>query len=143
MDNRPGASGYGSSSTAEQVAADWDGKDKVVIITGASAGLGLESARIMAARGAHIIMAVRDMDKATQRADVIRKQNAHAQLTLLKLDLTSMESVKSFVEAFRALRLPLHILMLNAVCCCCVANRASCMGIPKQRTREHMTRCIS
>ncbi len=174
---RRGPSGFGSSSTAAQVAADWDGKGKVVIITGASAGLGLEATRVLVKQGAHVRMltfmsdmhnpyaidtypapypthdliviiklshhpnisspnlnhpiipsppiisslppqvvaAVRDMEKATQRANAIRKEVADAKLTLLKLDLMSMQSVKSFVEEFRALGLPLHVLMLNAV----------------------------
>lgn len=111
----PGPSGFGSSATAAQVAADWDGQGKVVFVTGASAGLGLESTRVLAARGAHVIMAVRDMDKAKDRADAIKAQHPGATLTLLKLDLTSLADVRRCAQEFKALNLPLHVLMLNAV----------------------------
>lgn len=109
-----GPSGFGSGSTAEQVARKWDGNGKVVVITGASTGLGLEATRVMAQRGAEVIMGVRDMEKGKRNADKIRAQNPDAKLTLLPLDLASLTSVKAFAEEFKKLGKPLHILMLNA-----------------------------
>lgn len=86
-----------------------------MLITGASAGLGLESARVLAARGAHVVMAVRDYDKAKTRAEAIKSQHPGATLTLLKLDLTVLSDVRRCAQEFKSLNIPLHVLMLNAV----------------------------
>lgn len=70
---------------------------------------------MLAARGAHVVMAVRDMDKAKARADAIKQQHPDATLTLLKLDLNSLADVRHCAQEFKALNIPLHVLMLNAV----------------------------
>lgn len=106
--------GFHSASTAEEVSSGWDGRGKVVVITGASTGLGLESARVLAARGAEVIMGVRDMDKAKRNAEAITQRNPQAKLLLLPLDLASLASVKAFAKQVKALSKPLHVLVLNA-----------------------------
>lgn len=110
----PGPSGFGASSTAEQVAANWDGKGKTVLITGANTGLGQESARVLAARGADVVIAVRDTAKGAAVAEKIKAQHPGAAVSVLPLDLTSLASVEACARQFEGTGKPLHILMLNA-----------------------------
>lgn len=117
-------SGFHSGSTAGQVAASWDGAGKTVVITGASTGLGLEAARVLAARGAHVILGVRDMDKARRNADVIRQRQPGVKLTLLALDLASLASVREFAQAVIGLGDPVNVLMLNAGVAACPWSRS-------------------
>ena len=83
-----------------------------VIVTGASAGVGLYAALALAKRGCHVVMACRNLDKAKAAAQEVNiPQDSY---TLLKLDLASLQSVKDFVAAFRALGRPLTSLVCNA-----------------------------
>jgi light-dependent protochlorophyllide reductase len=107
-------SGYGSGSTAAEVAADWDGADKVAIVTGASAGLGVESAKALAARGCKVIMAVRDTAKGQKVLESIKAGLPSASLQVMHLDLDDLASVKAFAEAFKSSGQQLNILMCNA-----------------------------
>ena len=84
----------------------------VAIITGASSGVGLWTAKALATRGWLVIMACRDLAKAQRAAaDVGIPANAHR---LLHIDLGSQASVRKFAEEFHALGLPLDALLLNA-----------------------------
>lgn len=88
---------------------------KTILITGASSGIGLVSARVLAKAGAHVVMAVRNMKKA---AEVVASFGdvAPGSCTLMELDLSSLASVPAFVAEFnkRPDGAPLHVLMLNA-----------------------------
>jgi protochlorophyllide reductase len=85
---------------------------KTVIITGASSGVGLWAAKALGDRGWRVVMACRDLAKADAAA---RDTGIAAdRYLLLPLDLGSLESVRSFVAAFRALGLGLDALVLNA-----------------------------
>jgi protochlorophyllide reductase len=84
----------------------------VVIITGASSGVGLWAAKALADRGWHVVMACRDLGKAEAAA---RDTGiSEASRTLLHIDLGSLKSVRDFVAAFRATGLPLDAMVLNA-----------------------------
>jgi protochlorophyllide reductase len=84
----------------------------VVIITGASSGVGLWAAKALADRGWHVVMACRDLPKAEAAA---RETGIpEASRTLLHIDLGSLQSVRDFVAAFRATGLPLDAMVLNA-----------------------------
>ena len=84
----------------------------VVIITGASSGVGLWAAKALADRGWHVVMACRDLKKAEAAA---RETGIpEASRTLLHIDLGSLQSVRDFVAAFRATGLPLDAMVLNA-----------------------------
>jgi protochlorophyllide reductase len=85
---------------------------RVVIITGASSGVGLWSAKALADRGWHVVMACRDIAKAEAAAAEVSIPAASR--TLLHIDLGSMASVRGFVDAFHSLGLPLDALLLNA-----------------------------
>ncbi|KAJ3104094.1 hypothetical protein HDU97_009543 [Phlyctochytrium planicorne] len=89
---------------------------KVVIVTGASSGLGLISSVEMAKKGAHVIMAVRSVKKAEEVVEEAKKKHPNAKLniSIMEVELSSFASVRKFAEAFTKLKLPLHILMNNA-----------------------------
>ncbi|KAG8374312.1 hypothetical protein BUALT_Bualt11G0118600 [Buddleja alternifolia] len=110
----PGPSGFGSASTAEQVTERIDATNLTVIITGGASGIGLETARVLALRNAHVIIAARNIEAANEAKQLILKDNENARVDVLKLDLSSLKSVKEFADNFIALNLPLNILINNA-----------------------------
>ncbi len=82
---------------------------------GASAGLGLESAKVLAARGAEVILAVRNPAKAEKALATIKAAaGPDAKVTIMALDLESLASVKAFAQEFRASGRKLHVLLNNA-----------------------------
>lgn len=90
---------------------------KVIIITGASSGIGLEAARILAKKGAHVIMACRNLEKSQPLADEINADSAEAggKATLIRLDTTDLDSIDSFSNELQAASVTqLHVLLLNA-----------------------------
>ncbi|KAM0911731.1 hypothetical protein ACQ4PT_013328 [Festuca glaucescens] len=111
---KPGASGFGSASTAEQVTAGVDASALTVVVTGASSGIGLETSRVFALRGAHVIIAARNTEAASEAKKRITESNPTARVDVLKLDLSSLKSVRAFVDQFNSMNLPLNILINNA-----------------------------
>ncbi len=87
---------------------------RVALITGANTGIGLVTARELAARGAHVFIACRSVEKGHAAADEIRKATASVQVEVLALDLGDFESVRQCAKAFLARGLPLHLLINNA-----------------------------
>ncbi len=87
---------------------------KVVIVTGASSGLGLETASALAAKGATLIMAVRNTTKGEEAAKLIKATHPHAALHVMKLDLSDLISVRTFAEEFKNQYNTLSILINNA-----------------------------
>ena len=87
---------------------------KTALITGANSGLGLESARALAGKGAHVILAVRDEQKGRAALREITTQHPHASLELLPLDLTSLRSIRGAAERVCAAHARLDILLNNA-----------------------------
>ncbi|BAU02294.1 hypothetical protein VIGAN_11179300 [Vigna angularis var. angularis] len=117
--SRKGDSGFSSSSTAEEVTLGIHASALTAIVTGASSGIGAETARVLALRGVHVIMGVIDMMDAYNVKDSILKQIPTAKLDVMKLDLSSMASVHHFVDQFNSTALPLNILINNAGICAC------------------------
>ncbi|KAH9735822.1 NAD(P)-binding Rossmann-fold superfamily protein [Citrus sinensis] len=111
---RPGSSGFGSASTAEQVTDGIDATNLTAVITGGASGIGLETARVLALRKAHVIIAARNMAAANEAKQLILKEDDTARVDTLKLDLSSIASIKDFAQNFIALNLPLNILINNA-----------------------------
>jgi len=106
--------GFNWNSTAEQVARDISLEGKNVIVTGASAGIGVESARVLAKNGANVFLAVRNVQKGEEAAELIRKKHPESKLHVLQVDLSSLSSVRQFAENFNKLNIPLHVLLCNA-----------------------------
>lgn len=78
---------------------------------GGASGIGLETARVLALRKVHVIIAVRNMVSAKEAKQQILEENESARVDVMKLDLCSVNSITSFVDNFIALDLPLNILM--------------------------------
>ncbi|XP_066345752.1 short-chain dehydrogenase TIC 32, chloroplastic-like [Miscanthus floridulus] len=112
--NRKGPSGFSGASTAEEVTAGVDGHCLVAVITGASKGIGLETARVLALRGVHVVMAVRNVSAGLEAREAIVAKIPGARIDVLELDLSSIASVRRFASEFGCLNLPLNILINNA-----------------------------
>ncbi|KAK7315075.1 hypothetical protein VNO77_33607 [Canavalia gladiata] len=112
--SRNEGSEFSSSSTAEQVTHDIHGGDLTAIVTGASSGIGAETTRVLAMRGVHVIMAVRNLIAAEDVKQAIFKEIPTAKVDAMELDLSSMASVRKFASQFNASDLPLNILINNA-----------------------------
>mmetsp|Transcript_8046 Transcript_8046/g.16250 ORF Transcript_8046/g.16250 Transcript_8046/m.16250 type:complete len:160 (-) Transcript_8046:404-883(-) len=88
---------------------------KVAIVTGASAGVGQETARVLLAHGCHVIFAVRNVDKGEKVLQrFVEANTVSGKGAVLEMDLSDLRSVESFVAEFKRLELPLHILINNA-----------------------------
>ena len=87
---------------------------KYAVITGASSGIGFEAARAMAAKGAEIILAVRDISRGEACASRLRAEQRDAKLTVSAVDLASLASVKNFAERMEDTLPRLDILLNNA-----------------------------
>ncbi|XP_024369287.1 short-chain dehydrogenase TIC 32, chloroplastic isoform X2 [Physcomitrium patens] len=109
-----GPSGFGSKSTAEDVTADVDLTSKTIIISGATSGIGKESARVLAMKGAHVIMAIRNLKTGEEVKSEITRDVPKARVELMKLDLSSLASVRQFSDEFNNRKLPLNVLINNA-----------------------------
>ncbi|GMH34403.1 hypothetical protein BSKO_02237 [Bryopsis sp. KO-2023] len=103
-----------SRVTAEAVAKDWDGEGKVAVVTGGYSGIGLETARVLALQGCDVVIAGRDVEKGNAAVEGIKKEHRRARVRFSKLDLSSLPSVKSFVDNFGTSRSNLDILVNNA-----------------------------
>ncbi|KAE9618291.1 hypothetical protein Lal_00047671 [Lupinus albus] len=112
--SRKGGSGFSSSSTAQQVTDNIDATGLTAVVTGASSGIGTETTRVLALRGAHVIMGVRNMNAAKDVKEAILKEIPSAKVDAMELDLGSMDSVKKFASEFKSSGLPLNILINNA-----------------------------
>ncbi|MFI6450044.1 oxidoreductase [Streptosporangium amethystogenes] len=91
-----------------------DQTGRTFIVTGANSGLGLETTRAVAGRGARVIMAVRNLDKGRQALDELRAEQPQAALDLRHLDLSDLDSVRSFAETVIADGTPVDVLVNNA-----------------------------
>lgn len=89
-------------------------KGKIAVITGANAGIGRETTRILASKGVEVVMAVRNVTKGKNVADAIRTGQAAATLHVMELDLSKLASVHSFATAFLEKFNQLNILINNA-----------------------------
>lgn len=73
-------------------------ENKVVIVTGANVGIGLETARELAKRGAHVYMACRDMRKCEKQREEIVLESKNRYVYCRQCDLSSFESIREFVK---------------------------------------------
>jgi retinol dehydrogenase 12 len=92
--------------------SDLDGR--TFLITGANTGIGLETARALAARDARVYIAVRSEERGRRAIEEIAGRTGNRNLALLSLDLGDLDSVRRCAEAFLATGEPLHVLINNA-----------------------------
>ncbi|KAJ0962099.1 hypothetical protein J5N97_029927 [Dioscorea zingiberensis] len=110
-----GSSGFGSKSTAEEVTeACPDLRSITAIITGATSGIGEETARVLAKRGARLVLPARSLKAAEETKARVTEEFPGAEIIILPLDLSSLSSVRFFSFRFLSLRLPLNLLINNA-----------------------------
>ncbi|MEV2246255.1 SDR family NAD(P)-dependent oxidoreductase [Streptomyces sp. NPDC049970] len=102
---------FTASSTADEVLRGADLAGVRTIVTGASSGLGIETARVLAAAGAEVTLAVRNTTAGDAVAETIEKSTEGMRLRVVRLDLADGNSVTRFVGAWRG---PLHLLINNA-----------------------------
>lgn len=96
---------FGTTSTTDEVLGDLDLKGKRVFVTGVSSGLGVETARALAARGAEVVGAARDIAKA---------RAATRDVTLVELDLSSLASVRACADSLLREGRKFDVLIANA-----------------------------
>jgi len=89
-------------------------KDKIVLITGANRGIGRETARALAKKGATIIMACHNLEKAEPVGEMIQRESKNPNIQVMKLDLASLHSVKNFSQEFKVRYQKLDVLINNA-----------------------------
>jgi NAD(P)-dependent dehydrogenase (short-subunit alcohol dehydrogenase family) len=109
---------YNRRTTAEQVSEGIDLSGKNALVTGANTGLGLETARVLALRGARVTMACRNLEKADQaRQSILDSPGglvSDNQIDLLELDLNSLVRTRESAQTFSSWNRPLHLLVNNA-----------------------------
>lgn len=111
---RKGPSGFSYYSTAEEVTRGIDGNGLTAIVTGASSGIGAETSRVLAMRGVHVVMAVRNTAAGRTVKDEITKEISNAKLDVMELDVSSMASVRKFASGYISSGKPLNLLINNA-----------------------------
>lgn len=104
----------GWGSTTDEVLAGKDMSGRTVFITGANSGLGEETARAFAARGAEVVLAGRDQAKLDASVAAIRAAHPRAQLDTLTVDLTNLESIRAATSRARQQFAKIDILINNA-----------------------------
>src|SRR5918999_4360515 len=91
-----------------------DQTGRVAVVTGANTGLGLETAKALAARGASVVLAVRNLDKGKQAAAAITTASPGADVMVKRLDLSSLDSVREAAAELRTGHDRIDLLINNA-----------------------------
>jgi NAD(P)-dependent dehydrogenase (short-subunit alcohol dehydrogenase family) len=91
-----------------------DQRGRTAIVTGANTGLGYETATALAARGARVVLAVRNLEKGRAAADLIVRANPGAEVSVQELDLTSLSSIEQAAHQLRSAHDQLDLLINNA-----------------------------
>src|SRR3984957_2628659 len=101
-----------------------DQSGRVAIVTGANTGIGYHTAAALAAAGAHVVLAVRDLEKGNEALARIVAASPQADVTLAELDLSSLDSVRTAAKGLRSAYPRIDLLI----------NNAGVMWTPKQLT---------
>ncbi|KAG5533791.1 hypothetical protein RHGRI_027848 [Rhododendron griersonianum] len=143
--SRKGPSGFSSRSTAEEVTEGIDGTGLTAIVTGASSGIGTETARVLALRGVHVVMGVRNMASGKEAKEAMVKEIPTAKIEAMELDLSSLASVRKFASEFNSLGLPLNLLITilslleyehKAILFLVASNNAGIMATPFMLSKD-------
>ncbi len=117
---------FGADTTTDEVIEGIDLTGKQALVTGASTGLGEETARALASKGARVTLAVRDPAKGEAAAERIRRSTGNGNIDVGQIELSVPDSVRAFAEQWLAGHGPLHLLI----------NNAGVMACPLARTAE-------
>src|SRR6201993_1925521 len=107
---------FGATSTTDNVLSGVNLKGKRILVTGASAGLGVETARSLAAHGAQVVGAARDLNKAKAATEQVRKEAAAngGSFELIELDLANLKSVRACADRLLAKGEAFDVVIANA-----------------------------
>ena len=107
---------FGATSTTEDVLTGINLTGKRILVTGVSAGLGVETARSLAAHGAEVVGAARDLDKAKTATVQVGKDASSngGSFKLVELDLANLESVRACADGLLAKDQPFDVVIANA-----------------------------
>ena len=110
------ATTFGATSTTEDVLSGVDLRGKRILVTGVSAGLGVETARSLAAHGAQVVGAARDLTKAEAATAQVRKDAdaGSGSLELIQLDLADLKSVRACADQLLKKGKPFDVIIANA-----------------------------
>src|SRR5258706_9215043 len=121
------SNGSGGIMKAKWTSDDVPGQHgRLAVVTGANTGLGFETARVLAARGASVVLAVRDTEKGKRAAARIAGTAPGADVMVSPLDLASLDSIRAAAAELRARHPRIHLLV----------NNAGGMFTPSQATRD-------
>jgi NAD(P)-dependent dehydrogenase (short-subunit alcohol dehydrogenase family) len=126
---------FGEFSTADEVAEGIDLGGRRAVVTGASSGIGVETARTLASHGAHVTMAVRDTAAGERVAADIRAGAPGAQLEVRPLELGDRASIAAFVDGWSG---PLDLLVNNAGVMALPSLVLTAEGLEKQFATNHL-----
>jgi NAD(P)-dependent dehydrogenase (short-subunit alcohol dehydrogenase family) len=107
---------FGATSTTEDVLSGVNLQGKRILVTGVSAGIGVETARSLAGHGAQVVGAVRDLSKAEAATAQVRQAAAShgGSFELVALDLASLKSVRACADGLLAKGEPFDVVIANA-----------------------------
>jgi len=117
--------GFGHDTTTDEVLAGIDLSGKLALVTGASGGLGAETARALASKGARVVITARDLAKGEAAAREIRASTGNDDVTVEALELGSLASIRAFSDRFLAGHDVLQILVNNAGVMACPFEKTS------------------
>ena len=117
---------FGMRSTAADVVEGLDLSGKVAVVTGASSGLGVETARALAGAGAHVVIPGRSPDKLAGVVEDIKSTSGNSNVETGAMDLGDLDSVRAWADAFVASGKKLHMLI----------NNAGIMATPHRKTTQ-------
>ncbi|PXX00896.1 SDR family NAD(P)-dependent oxidoreductase [Mycolicibacterium moriokaense] len=103
-----------------------DQSGRTAVITGANTGLGYETATALAAKGAHVVLAVRNIEKGIEAARGIEQRTSGANVAVQELDLSSLESIRGAADELRSKHETIDLLI----------NNAGVMMTPKSTTKD-------
>ncbi|MEN3975566.1 SDR family NAD(P)-dependent oxidoreductase [Emcibacter sp. SYSU 3D8] len=116
---------FGADTTTDEVIAGIDLRGKQALVTGASTGLGEETARALASAGAAVTLAVRDKAKGEAAAERIRKVTGNQGIDVAQVELSVPDSVRACAKTWLAGHGPLHLLVNNAGVMACPLTRTA------------------
>src|SRR6266699_1014764 len=127
------SNGSGGIMNAKWTSDDVPGQQgRLAVVTGANTGLGFETARVLAARGASVVLAVRDTEKGKRAAARIAGTAPGANVMVQPIDLTSLDSIRAAADELRARHPRIDLLI----------NNAGVRFTPKQTTRDWFERQV-
>jgi len=132
-----GRAAFGENTTTDEVLGGIELSGKLALVTGASSGLGAETARALASKGARVVLTGRDLVKAEAVAQSIRESTGNIEVAVEELELASFASIRAFAARFNVAHDALHILVNNAGVMAC-AQGTTADGFELQFGTNHL-----